>query len=222
MRDQLTLVVESLRSSWLQVIGFLPRLLVALLLLIAGWLLARAIRWLAIRLMRLFHLQVAAERTGLDDFLLRGGVRFTIVTLVGQALYWAVILVFTLAAFDFLGLTMGPELMRRLGSAMPDLGAALMVLVFGSLAARFVRGLVEAYLHNIGLKDAATVGLLIHGALIAFVIILSLEQLGLAVTLLVSAFELAFGGLCLGLAIAFGFGGRRWAESILERTRSKR
>lgn len=222
MRDQLVLIVDSLRSSWLQIVGFFPRLLGALLILIAGWLVARAIRWLAVRLMRLLHLEVAAEHTGLDDFLLRGGVRFTIVTLVGQAIYWGIILVFTLAAFELLGLTVGPDLMRQLGSAMPNLGAALVVLVFGSVGARLVRGLVDAYLNNIGLKEAASIGLLLHGAMIAFVILLSLEQLGLAVTLLASVFQFAFGGLCLGLAIAFGLGGRRWAESILERNRSKR
>jgi hypothetical protein len=54
-------------------------------------------------------------------------------------------------------------------------------------------------------------------ALATFVVILALEQLGMATALLVSAFQLSFGGLCLGLALAFGFGGRRWAESVLER-----
>jgi hypothetical protein len=52
--------------------------------------------------------------------------------------------------------------------------------------------------------------------------ILALEQLGMAVNLLALAFQLAFGGLCLALALAFGLGGRTWAESILEKRRAKR
>ncbi len=98
----------------------------------------------------------------------------------------------------------------------------MIVLAFGSLGAKFVRGIVEAYLNNIGVKEASNLGLLVHGALLAFVAILALEQLQIDAGLLRSAFQLAFGGLCLGLALAFGLGGRAWAESILDRSRNKR
>ena len=222
MRDDFGLILDSLRDSWFQIAAFLPRLLVALLLLIIGWLLARGLRWLGVQLLRLIRLDTAAERTGVDDFLLRGGVRFTVVTLVGQIVYWGVLLVFVVAMFSVLGLTMGPDLVYRLTGYVPSVVAALAVLVFGTLIARFIRGLVEAYLNNFGVKSSARIALLVHGTLLAFVGILALEQVGIAVDLLTSAFKLAFGGLCLALALAFGLGGRSWAESILERTRSKR
>jgi len=51
--------------------------------------------------------------------------------------------------------------------------------------------------------------------------VLALEQLGIVVDLLASAVQLAFGALCLALALAFGLGGRSWAESLLERTRAR-
>lgn len=222
MRTELSLILESLRQSALQIGRFAPRVLIAIGLLVIGWLIARGVRWVVVRGLRLARLETAAERTGLDDFLLRGGVRFTIVTLVGETIYWGILLVFALAVFDLLGLAMSQDVVERLGGYVPNLGAALMVLIFGSLLARFARGVVVAYLNNVGFKETASVGLLVHGALIAFVVILALEQLGMAVTLLTSAFQLAFGGLCLGLALAFGLGGRAWAESILERTRNRR
>jgi len=222
MREQFTLILEALRNSWLMVAAWLPRVLVAVLLLIIGWLVARGVQRLVLWLLRLLRLEAAAERTGLDDFLVRGGVRLTVVTLVGQIFYWGLLLIFTVTVFNVLGLTMGPELMDRLTRFVPNVVAALIVLVFGTLAARFIRGLVEAYLGNVGMKGGASIGLLVQGALLAFVAVLALEQLGIAVNLLVSAFQLAFGGLCLALALAFGLGGRAWAESILERKRSGR
>ena len=82
---------------------------------------------------------------------------------------------------------------------------------------RFTR-VVESVLARLGWLF----GRVPHGALMAFVVILALEQLEIDVGLLSAAFQLAFGGLCLGLALAFGLGGRAWAESILERTRHKR
>jgi hypothetical protein len=222
MREQFDLILESLRNSWFQVSALLPRLGAAIVLLIIGWLLARLVQRVAVRLMRLARLDTAAEHTGLDDFLVRGGVRLTVVTLVGQILYWSLILIFAVAVFNVLGLTVAPDLVERVGGYLPNVVAALVVVVFGSIGARFIRGLVVAYLSNVGVKDGARIGMLVQAALLAFVGILALEQLGIAVRLLAYAFELAFGGFCLALALAFGLGGRSWAESVLDRTRSKR
>lgn len=222
MRDEFGLILESLQNSWYQVAAFTPRLLAALLLLSVGWLVARGAEWLAIQGLRRARLQEAAEHTGLDDFLLRGGVRFTVVTLIGRTLYWGILLVFSLAMFNLVGLTMGDDLMARLVGYVPSVVAGMIVLIFGSLGARFLRGLVEAYLNNVGVKEAGSLGLLVYCALLGFVALLALEQLGIDIGLLSTAFLLAFGGLCLGLALAFGLGGRAWAESILDRTRNKR
>jgi hypothetical protein len=222
MREQFDLILDSLRNSWFQVAALLPRLVAAVLLLIVGWLLARLVQRVAVRLMRLVRLDAAAEHTGVDDFLVRGGVRFTVVSLLGQILYWALILIFAVAVFNVLGLTVAPDLVDRVAGYLPNVVAALVVVVFGSIGARFIRGLVVAYLSNVGMKDGSRIGMLVQGALLVFVGILALEQLGIAVALLASAFELAFGGFCLALALAFGLGGRTWAESLLERTRTKR
>ncbi len=222
MRDEFGLILESLQNSWYQIAVITPRILVALVLLGVGWALARAAEWLVIRVLRRVRVEEAAEHTGLDDFLLRGGVRFTVVTLVGRTLYWGILLMFSLAMINVLGLSMGTDVMARLSGYLPNVVVGVIVLVFGSLGARFVRGLIEAYLNNVGVKEARSLGLVAHGALMAFVVILALEQLEIDVGLLASAFQLAFGGLCLGLALAFGLGGRAWAESILERTRNRR
>lgn len=222
MRDDFGQILESLQNSWYQVASFTPRLVVALLLLSAGWLLARGIEWFAVRVLRLIRIEEAAEHAGVDDFLLRGGVRYTLVTLAGRTLYWGVLLMFALAMFNVLGLTAGADLMTEVVDYVPNVVAGLLVLAFGSLGAKFVRGIVEAYLNNIGVKEASNLGLLVHGALLAFVAILALEQLQIDAGLLRSAFLLAFGGLCLGLALAFGLGGRAWAESILDRTRNNK
>ncbi len=218
MPDEMSLVLESLRTSWLRLVAVLPRIGVALLLLLLGWVLARGVERLAVRAMRLARVDVAAERAGLEDFLLRGGVRFTMVTLIGRFLYWGLLLVTAMAVLDLLGLHGGPALVQRLGLYLPNVVVALAVLVFGSLVARFVRGVVEAYLGNIGMKGGSQIALLVQGALLAVTGTVALEQLGVAMAILASAFQLAFGGVCLALALAFGLGGRRWAEGILART----
>lgn len=222
MREQFDLILDSLQSSWFQIAAYLPRVLTAIVLLLLGWLIARTVQRVVVRLLRLARLEAAAEQTGVDDFLVRGGVRFTVVTLIGEILYWGLLLIFAIAVFNLIGLTMSQESVARLTSYVPNVMAALVVLIFGSLGARLIRGLVVAYLGNVGVKGSDRIGFLVQAALVAFVVLLALEQLRIDVKLLASAFQLAFGGICLALAIAFGLGGRNWAESILERTWSKR
>lgn len=222
MREQFDLILDSLQRSWFQIATYLPRVLTAIVLLILGWLIARTVQRLVVRLLRLARLEAAAEQTGVDDFLVRGGVRFTVVTLIGEIFYWGLLLIFAVAVFNLIGLTMSPESVARLTSYVPNVMAALVVLIFGSLGARLIRGLVVAYLGNVGVKGSDRIGVLVQAALVAFVVLLALQQLRIDVKLLASAFQLAFGGICLALAIAFGLGGRNWAESILERTWSKR
>lgn len=222
MREEIGLVLESLQGSWHQVAGVLPRALTAITLLILGWLIARTVQRGVVRLLRLARLESAAEQTGVDDFLVRGGVRLTAVTLIGQLFYWGLLLIFALAVFNLLGFRLAPDFLDQVTGYIPNVMAAMVVLVFGSLAARLIGGAVGAYLGNVGVKGSARIGFLAQGATLTFVAILALEQLRIDVKLLTSVFQLAFGGLCLGLALAFGLGGRNWAESILERTWAKR
>ena len=221
MQELFAQILDSVQNSLLLVGALLPRLLVAVLLMLVGWWLSRSVERLVVKLLRLVRLEAAEERLGIDDFLVRGGVRFTIVTLTGQVAFWLLLLTFTLAAFNVVGLSVGPDLIERLAGYVPSVVAALATLVFGSMVARFFRGVVTAYLGNVGMQGAAGIGVLVQGALLAFVALQALQLLGVEVGLLTSIFLLAFGGLCLALAIAFGLGGRAWAEKVLEKTRSE-
>lgn len=211
-------IVESLRVTWIQLQLALPRLLGALLFLTLGWLLARQLRRLVIWLLRLLRVDVLAERARIEDFLLRGGVRFTAVTLIGQLVYWGLLLVVVLAVFNILGVPMPAATIEQVTSYLPNVLVAVIIVIFGSLLARFIRGLVHTYLENIGVHGAAPISFLAQAAILVFVATVALSQLRIGGPVLVSAFQLAFGGLCLALALAFGLGGRDWAAAILKRT----
>jgi hypothetical protein len=218
MEEQIAVVLDSLHTTWVELSAFLPRLIASLVVLTLGWLVARGLRRGTVALLRLLRLDTAAERTGLEDFLLRGGVRFTAVTLAGQLVYWVTLLATAMAVFNLMGLRVAPALIDRTATYLPDLVAAVAILVLGSMLARFVRGLVQTWLNNIGVAGAHSLGVLTQVAMLGFVLLLALEQLGIGGQVLVSAFQLGFGGVCLALALAFGLGGREWASDLLQRT----
>lgn len=209
-------LLQSLRQSAGDLIGVLPDLGLAVLLLVAGWLAARLARRLVLRLLRGVNADELAERAGIDDFLVRGGVDVTAVTIIGGTVYWVILAGVFIALLDALGVRSAGALVERLQLFIPNLVLAVGVLVFGSLLARVIGGLVFSYLSNIGSTAAAPIGTLARYAVLVFVLFMAAEQLAIRTEVLVSAFQIAFAAICLAAALAFGFGGRAWAARIID------
>ena len=210
-------LVTALRATGNQVIEALPAILSAAMLFILGWLLARIARRLAIRLLRWMKIDTLAERVGIEGFLLQGGVEFTTVTLLGGAIYWSVLFVTFIALLNMLAVPAGVELLERIVRYVPNVVVAVIVLIFGTVVARFVGSVTYTYLNNVGSKGALTIARLARYAVLGFVIAIAAEQLALQSAILVSGFQIAFGAVCLALALAFGLGGREWAARVLEK-----
>lgn len=210
-------LLVSLERQWHALVAALPDLALALALLFVGWLAAKLIRRLAIRVLRAARVDLLAERAGLEDFLIQGGVRFTTVTLLANALYWMILLAIFVALLDALGVKAAGGLVTRMINYVPNLVLAIGILVFGSLFARVLGSAVYSYLSNIGSPAAEPIGALTRFALLGFVLFTAAEQLAIESRVLVSAFQIAFSALCLALALAFGIGGRDWAASVIER-----
>jgi hypothetical protein len=219
--EQIDVFLDSLRSFWLQFTQFLPSLLAAFVLLILGWLVAKVLRNLAERGLKLLRLDVVAERSGIEDFLLKGGVRFTTVTLLSNLVYWFVMFTVLMAVLNVIGIQMASDIFSRIIFYIPKVVVAVIVLMFGALFAKFVRGVSFTYLSNVGIAGADFMGMIAQYAILIFVGSVALEQLEIGGAVLVSAFQIAFGALCLALALAFGLGGKDWAAKILDNTLKK-
>jgi hypothetical protein len=219
--DQVDLFLESLKKFWLTFSEFLPQLVAALVLLILGWLLATLLRRGAVRVLKLLKVDVLAENSGIEDFLLKGGVRFTMVTLLANLVYWFVLFTVILAVLNTIGLQVAADLFNRIILYIPNVVVAIVVLLFGALFAKFVQGIAFAYLNNVGMAGARFMSLIAQYAILVFVVSLALEQLNIGGEILVSAFQIAFGAVCLALALAFGLGGREWAAKVLDSTFKK-
>jgi hypothetical protein len=212
-----SLLLRSLREMWSAAVALLPDLGLALLLLVAGWLVAKLVRRVAVRVLRAARVDELAERSGVDDFLVQGGVPVTLVTLVAGTLYWIILAGVFVALLDALGVRTAGVLVQRVAQFVPNLVLAVGVLVFGSLLARVIGGLVYSYLSNIGSAAAEPIGALARWALLVFVLFMAAEQLAIRTEVLVSAFQIAFAAVCLAAALAFGLGGRDWAAQVIAR-----
>jgi len=213
MDTQIDLFVSSLQAFWGQIALFLPKLLAALILLLAGWLLARALRAGVKRGLAALGFGTVAERTGLEALVRQGGMDLSLAGVIAGTVYWLVLLVVAVSVASSLGLDTVAGLANQAALYLPKVLVAILILVFGTLLARLVNRLVFAWLNGTKFPGALGVSTGSEYAVQIFVLFLALEQLGIGTALLTVAFSIIFGGLVLALALAFGLGGRDWAAA---------
>jgi hypothetical protein len=100
---------------------------------------------------------------------------------------------------------------------VPHVIVALLILAFGAYFARFVGTTVTTYCRNVGIQDADVLGMIAQYAIIAFVVLIALDQMSVGGQIVRESFLIILAGVVFGLALAFGLGGRRWAAAMLER-----
>lgn len=222
MQDQITIFLGSLNAFWVQVVNFLPKLLAVIIILFAGWLVARAIKAGTRRLLELAHFDKLATQSGLEAFLKHGEIDLTLAGIISQVVYWMVILLFVITGANALGLNEVSNMLQALVNYLPRVIVAILVMIFGTLLARFVNRLVFAWLHSINFSGALPISTSAEYAIQIFALFVALEQLGLGTNILTALFVIVFGAIFLALAIAFGLGGKEWAAEAIASIRASK
>jgi hypothetical protein len=128
-----------------------------------------------------------------------------------------VILAALFVAASGLGLANVTDLIARIMLFVPRVMVAVLILAFGAYFARFIGASIIAYCKNTGLPDGELLGRLAQYTVLAFVVLISLDHLGVGGDIIRQTFLIVLGGVVLALALAFGIGGQRWAAELLER-----
>ncbi len=215
--QSIDMVVDATREFLHQIAAFLPRLLLALLVVAVGWLLAKAVRFAVERALKAVNFTVLTERAGTDNFLRQAGMRSDTTALFGIVAFWLVILATLIIAFNELGLTYITDLLGRVVLFTPKLLIAMLIVVFGSYCARFVGAAVHTYCVDAKIPDADILGRLVRYVIMTFVVMIALSQVEIGGDMVQRTFLIILGGLMLALALAFGIGGQDWAAALLQR-----
>jgi hypothetical protein len=195
--------------------------LAALLLFFIGWLLARLLRSGVQRLLKALNFDSLANKSGLEALAGAGGVKLSLSGLIAALMYWLVILVVSVSVANSLGLHTVAELLNRVVLYLPNVLVAILVMLFGTLLARFINRLTFSWLHGIKAPNALVMSTTAEYMVQVFALFLALEQLNIGAQLVTVAFAIAFGGLVLALALAFGLGAREWAASRIREWTTK-
>jgi hypothetical protein len=216
-----SLIVDPIREMLTRAVGYLPILFGALVILIVGWLIAKAIRGIVNRVLTLIRFDKLADKAGIPDILRKGGLKANACEILSGLVYWLVIIMVLIMVVNALGLPQASGVLESLFAYIPKVIGAIFVLVIGMFLASFVSGIVRTAAGNANLPKPEILAGISRWAIIIFAATISLRELGIAPLLVTTTFNILFGGVCLALALAFGLGGKDAAARYLEKLQKK-
>jgi hypothetical protein len=195
---------------------YLPRLIVMLIIALIGWVIAYLLKMFIRSLLRLTKFSKLSENAGATQLLHQAALPSS-TELVSRFVFWVAWVGFVLLGVSVLGIAGLQEYISRFFLFLPRLFVALVILFFGFVAASFVSRAVLLAAVNANFRSSRMLSAAIRILISVFTLSMVFEVLGVAEQTMLIAFATVFGAAMLGLAIAFGIGGKDLAREFLEK-----
>ncbi|KIL43481.1 hypothetical protein KP77_31870 [Jeotgalibacillus alimentarius] len=199
------------------VMAMIPNIVIAILLIFVGLFIGKwARRFTADLLSRLSfnnvtsHLRVGGWKAS--------GSSMTPSDIVGYLVQIIVVILFVVEAFQIVGLSFLVDLGTAVLAFLPSVITAIVILGLGIILANVVKRILASLLEGSELSMLSSVA---KYAIMALALFMALDQLGVADTIVNSAFILILGAAALAFGLAFGLGGRDNASRYLDKMEQK-
>jgi small-conductance mechanosensitive channel len=209
-------VLVAVTTALQNLLGFLPALIGAIVVLILGWIVAGLLARLVEGVLKTVGFERAAQSTGIEGFIQRAGSGWTASKIVAEIVKWFIRLIAIQAAASILGLNQISAAINAVLLWLPNLVVALVILVVAALIANFVAGIVRGAAGEMQLGSPELLANIARYAIISFAVIAAINQLGIAPTVVNTLLIGAVGAVALAVGLAFGLGGRDVASRIAE------
>lgn len=212
-------IALSLQNVWTNVISFLPTLIVALIVLLVGLFIASVLGTAVEKIFDALKLDVFLSKLGFGVYFERAGLRLRGAYFLGQLVNWFFIVVFLLAVSDMLGLYAFSNFLKDVLGYLPNVVVAVLVMLAAVVLANFLRRVVSASVASAKLHGSKFLGTLTWWAVVVFGFLTALIQLNVAPTVINSLITGFIAMLALAGGLAFGLGGKSYAEYLVNKLR---
>ena len=199
-------LLEPARTVLAQISQFMVNALLVIIILLIGWLLSKVIKSVVSKALKTAKLNELSSRIELDKLLSKGGITNTLSDLIGIICYWLGLLITFMVAVNAVGLTIAADLLNKVVLYIPNVIAALFILILGMFVSTLLKNIVQTAASNAGLNQGKLLAQIVETVVIAFAIFVGLEQLQIGIRITELTISIVLGSLGLGLALAFGLG----------------
>jgi small-conductance mechanosensitive channel len=197
-------------------LGYIPQLIGALIILIVGYFIAKALQAIVGRVLEGVGFDRWMERGGIKQFFDRADTEHTPHSILGRLVFWFVFIIAITMAADALGIPQVSAVLAQLIAYIPSIIAAILILILAALLANFLSSIVR------GATGSDILASVARYAIIVYAVFAAVTQLGIAVELTAPTFLIVLGAVALAAAIAFGLGSREVAQDIVEKAYNRR
>lgn len=196
-------------------VNALPAIIGALVILLVGYVIAKVASGIVKRLLDRAGADRAMAARGAEVYGTRAN-RFQPSAIAAMITFWVIMLVFLIAAANFLGWPQVSQLLNDFIGWVPNLIVAVIILIAAPVVGRLVRGAVESGSAQLGMTSGSTLGRVAEIAVIAFAVLIAINQVGIASDLVNILFIGVVAALALAFGLAFGLGGREVAGQVAQ------
>jgi hypothetical protein len=211
--SELTQAMQELAASFAHL---LPRIIVVVIMALVGWVVAYLLKVILGSILRLIQFDKLSENAGASQLLTKAALP-SATDLLCRFVFWVAWLGFILLGVQALGIVGLQEQIAKFFLFLPRLFVALLIMFFGLLLATFLSRATLLAAVNANFPSPRLLSVSVRTLIIIFVLSMAFEEVGVAEETVLMAFGIAFGALMLGLAIAFGTGGKELAQQFLEK-----
>ncbi len=218
------LIVVPVRTMLTQAGAFVSALCAVILILLVGWIVAKMVKNMVLRILDILQLDSTSERVGVDKVLSKGGIKYSISELIAVLCYWLVMLIGLVIAISVVNVK--PGMLDAIVLYIPRVISAVVVLVLSLFFASFVNSAVLTTAANAGVEQANLLGKISQWVIVIFGIIIALEQLQIGTQTINLAITVVLASLGLACALAFGLGCKdiagKTTQDIVDKLKSKK
>lgn len=206
-------------DAWTRILSFIPNFIGAIVIILIGLLVAYVLRWVTMQIISAIQLQTLSDKTKFSDVLSKMGVKTEVSELLGNLVKWIIIIVFLVPALQVLGLSQVGDVLTQVLDYLPKVVVAGFLVFVGIVLADIVAHAIRATALTIGTTTASVLASVAKYAVYVFVGLVTLEQLGVASTLLLSMFTGIVAMVAIAGGLAFGLGGKDAAADLIKKVR---
>ena len=213
---------EIFQKFWQNLLGFLPDLIIAIIVFLIGWLISGVIGRLIARVLKKLKIDLVLERAkGLKEALEKAEVKIVPSEFIGEICKWILIIIFLMLAVDILGWKGFAQVLRDLINYLPNILVAILIFVVTVVIADIIEKVITTAVAGMKVKYGPLLGAIAKWAIWIFAIFAILTHLKIARELVLTLFQGIVAILVIAGGIAFGLGGKEVAADILQDLRKR-
>lgn len=198
-----------------RIANFVPNAIGAILIIVVGWVIGIVLGKIVEKLLVKFGLQSLVEKAKVEDILKKAEIKHNFSALSGSLVKWVVLIVAFISAADILQLSQISEFLNKILSYLPNVAAAIGIILIGAVTAHFMGNVVKATVKATNLGFAEITSSVTRWSILTFSFLAALYQLQVASGLIQTLFIGFVAFVAIAGGLAFGLGGQDAAKDVI-------